>query len=241
MFTAYFDDSGHPSKGPDLVVGGFISTIPRWRLFEVEWKAALDDFEVSAFHMKDFTWSAGEFASWKYNEARRVAFLKRLIKVVKKRTIASISSAMLMNDYREVDRAFELSEFVTPYAICGVNTEHKTIKWLREHSYPVDQLECIYEDGTKHKGTFTDLASLMGFPSPIFKPKNTFRALEAADFISWELGKIIRDVSNDTLRVRKTFLELRKGMPRMWGIYRKEDLFRFCKAQGLAARKKMLI
>jgi hypothetical protein len=238
MFTAYFDDSGHPAKGPELVVGGFLSTVSRWRTFEDEWTEVLNEFGVTAFHMKEFTASSGEFSEWKGNEGRRIAFLKRLIKTVKKRAMASVSSAMLMDEYREVDSIYKLSEFVAPYAVCGVNTLHKTQVWLKEHGYPTDQLECIYEDGTGHKGAFVDLADRMGFPSPKFEPKNKIRALEAADFISWELGKIIRDVSNDTFRIRATIDALRKNMPRMWGIYRKADLLRFCKAQGLAQRTR---
>lgn len=236
MFTAYFDDSGHPERGPELVVGGYISTVPRWLAFEDEWSAVLSEFDVAAFHMREFSASQGEFQSWSGNEGRRVAFLKKLIRVVKKRTIASISSAILMDEYREVDRIYRLSEFVTPYAMCGVNTQHKARVWLTEHGLSADQLRLVYEDGSKDKGKFVDLADKMGFPTPIFESKRKFRALEAADFIAWELGKIIRDVNRDTFRVRATIQELRKNMPRMWGIYRKEELLKFCKAQGLPLR-----
>ena len=236
MFTAYFDDSGHPDRGPELVVGGFVSTIPRWQRFENEWSSILGEFGISAFHMKDFTACQGEFKEWKGNEGRRVAFLKQLIKTVKKNTLASISSAMLMNDFRAVDQIYKLSEFVSPYAVCGVNTEHKVHTWLREKGHSSDAIKFVYEDGTKDKGKFVDLASAMGFPIPAFEPKHRFRALEAADFIAWELGKIIRDVDKDTFRIRTTILELRKNMPRMWGIYRQEDLVSFCKAQGLPCR-----
>lgn len=143
MFTAYFDDSGHPNKGPEMVVGGYLSTIPRWLAFEREWSAVLHEFGVSAFHMQEFRGSWGEFKSWKGNEGRRVAFPKKLIKVIKRRTITSIASSVLMDDYREVNGIYVLPEFVSPYALCGVNTQHKTKVWLREHGQHCRSLETL--------------------------------------------------------------------------------------------------
>jgi hypothetical protein len=35
---------------------------------------------------------------------------------------------MLMNEYRAVDDIYALSEFVSPYPICGVNSQHKSIR-----------------------------------------------------------------------------------------------------------------
>lgn len=240
MFTAYFDDSGHPAgSGPELVVGGYISSASRWLAFEDEWSAVLSDFAVTAFHMREFSANQGEFQSWKGNEGRRVAFLRRLIKVVKKRTLASISSAILMNEYREIDRTYELSSVMTPYALCSSNSEYKSRVWMKEHGYSVDQLKFVFEDGSKDKGMFVELARKLALPIPIFEPKNKFRALEAADFISWELGKVIRDVSKQTYRVRATLQELRKNMPRMWGIYRKEELLQFCQSQNVPLRKRV--
>jgi hypothetical protein len=239
MFTAYFDDSGHPDRGPELVVGGYISTVEKWVRFEEEWSEVLELFDVEYFHMKEFAHSTGEFSGWKGNDGRRIAFLKRLAKVIRRRVLASVSSAMLMNDFRAVDEIYALSEFVSPYPICGVNSQHKSIEWLKEHNLPVEHLKFVYEDGTKDKGKFVDLADNLRFPIPSFEPKRKFRALEAADFIAWELGKIIRDVDKNTLRIRASVDELRKNMPRMWGIYRKEDLLRFCKAQGLPLRSSL--
>lgn len=236
QITGYFDDSGHPDNGPCVVVAGFVSTEAQWTLFEAEWSEVLKQFEIETFHMKDFSGSWGEFKPWKGNEKRREAFIKRLIKVIKRRTIVSVSSMMLMKDYKSVDAIYTLSECVTPYAVCSANTQYKTKVWLKDHGYPVENLATVYEDGSKDKGKFVALSMALNFPVPIFAPKGKFRALEAADFIAWELGKVIRDVDHDTFRIRKTIDELRRNAPRVWGIYERSDLLKLCKTQRLARR-----
>jgi Protein of unknown function (DUF3800) len=236
MLTAYFDESGHPDSGPGLVVAGFVSTVQRWQKFESEWRKELEAFGVSSLHMKHYTSSQGEYAGWKGNEKKRAAFLARLIRVIKRRTISSIGSAMLLNDYREVDKTYELSEFISPYPLCAANCQHKTKVWSQEHGYPIDRIRFIYEDGAKHKGQFVELCEKLGFSSPIFEPKGNIVALEAADLIAYELRKIILDVEGNIFRLRASMAEVRKDMPRMWGIYTKDDILTFCKNQKLPLR-----
>jgi len=63
--TAYFDASGTEHSGTELVVSGFVSTVKKWKGFEREWRALLDDAGIPYFHMKEFAPSTGIFASWK--------------------------------------------------------------------------------------------------------------------------------------------------------------------------------
>jgi hypothetical protein len=71
--AAYFDASGH-KESPALVVAGFESTTVSWSRFERDWKFCLAWYGVSALHMKDFTASWREFASWRVTNHDAHAF-----------------------------------------------------------------------------------------------------------------------------------------------------------------------
>lgn len=53
---AYYDESGEYEGGKliNMSVGGCVSHLDRWRAFEAEWRAALADEGLNAFHMTDF-------------------------------------------------------------------------------------------------------------------------------------------------------------------------------------------
>jgi predicted RNA-binding protein with PUA domain len=76
--TAYFDASGKPDAGYELVVSGFISTAKKWRRFEEKWQRLLDKEGLPYFHMKEFAPSTGIFKHWKNDEQRRRRFLAEL-------------------------------------------------------------------------------------------------------------------------------------------------------------------
>jgi hypothetical protein len=52
--TAYFDASGKPDAGYELVVSGFISTAKKWQRFEEKWQRLLDKEGLPYFHIKEF-------------------------------------------------------------------------------------------------------------------------------------------------------------------------------------------
>jgi hypothetical protein len=66
MAWAYFDESVTHRKRNDengkplgyvpdqLIVGGCVSSLEKWKAFEPEWRRALDDEKVGEFHAKDF-------------------------------------------------------------------------------------------------------------------------------------------------------------------------------------------
>ena len=41
MYSAYFDDSGHPDAGDRLIVAGGVAPVEQWVHFEREWRDAL--------------------------------------------------------------------------------------------------------------------------------------------------------------------------------------------------------
>jgi hypothetical protein len=84
MLWAYFDESGQhdPNTGHlvRLTIGGLVAPDDAWRSFEIEWKAALDEAALTAFHMTDFERYEGEFRGWA--EDRHREFLNRLLEII---------------------------------------------------------------------------------------------------------------------------------------------------------------
>src|SRR5690349_9787616 len=73
MVWAYFDETVVQRKveGPNgrfrlvpdqLLVGGCISSLDKWKAFEPEWQRALADEKISSFHSTDFYAFQKEFA-----------------------------------------------------------------------------------------------------------------------------------------------------------------------------------
>src|SRR5947209_8051688 len=86
LFQAYYDASGTQSA-PDggLCVVGLVSSEEKWLKFEPRWEAVLNEFGVTAHHMKEFTGPApkSEFAKWGRDSERRARYLAALIKATK--------------------------------------------------------------------------------------------------------------------------------------------------------------
>src|SRR2546429_1238415 len=62
-YSAYFDASGHPSRGKVLTVAGFVSTVEKWARFDLQWNTILGSENIKVFRMTDFVSSQGEFAT----------------------------------------------------------------------------------------------------------------------------------------------------------------------------------
>lgn len=119
MFTAVFDGSGSPNDTVALVVAGYVAQVEQWLEFERDWNNCLNDFKVSSLHMKEFAHSRGDFETWKADEKKRRAFLSRIISIIRTRVQHTFASAVLMEDYRELDKEHRLSEFAKPNAMAG--------------------------------------------------------------------------------------------------------------------------
>jgi hypothetical protein len=54
MYSAYFDESGHPDDGRFLVVAGAVADVNQWVHFEREWVELLAPLNTNVFHAVDF-------------------------------------------------------------------------------------------------------------------------------------------------------------------------------------------
>lgn len=61
---ACMDESGTHDQSPILMMGGVVSTFPKWRAFDKKWRQALDAHGVDYVHGKDLRKSQGAFRGW---------------------------------------------------------------------------------------------------------------------------------------------------------------------------------
>ena len=52
MYSAFFDESGHPDDGTYLVVAGCVADVEQWVHFEREWKDALSPWALMWYSMQ---------------------------------------------------------------------------------------------------------------------------------------------------------------------------------------------
>jgi hypothetical protein len=200
LITAYFDASGTPDTQV-LSVGGLVSTAEKWVAFSEAWQEILEAFEVSAFHMKDYAHSNGEFSSWKCDEPKRRRLLRALIRVIEDHVEYTVAHALLMNDYRAMDQKYCLSEFMRPYTFVASSCVGAIGPWARGASYDPDAIAYVFEKGDidqsdlprcwesqfphmRIKPVFFKKSDK--YPDPTIRP---IRPFEAADLIAYENHK----------------------------------------------------
>jgi hypothetical protein len=95
-FLAYIDASG---SGLDpniraISVGGFVAHEDVWAEFERRWRDVLQRFAITALHMKDYAHSKGEFAGWRDDSDRRVAFTVAIADVIRSSGLQAFGASM---------------------------------------------------------------------------------------------------------------------------------------------------
>lgn len=240
MLTCYMDEAGGDDEG-FTVVCGWVSTVSRWEQFEIDWRLFLASFDVTYFHMKEFSQSRGQFKKWKDAEGIRRHFLEDAAEII----MSHVQSGIVVNVHHGIfnqanQKIMLKEELSSPYALAG----RACVAQVDKHTGRKD-VEYIFEDGGPDKG---GLQRAMGMefrlPDPIFKPSRDIKdkrgnlrkgliQLQAADFLAYEIRKNRREVANKT--GRKTRESLR-------AILRLEDMqkhsFRGTNASSLCQLEK---
>jgi Protein of unknown function (DUF3800) len=225
MFTAYFDESSTHAGSSLIVIAGGASDDVQWSFFEAEWKGLLEEFKVPYFHMRKFAHSIGPFASWKRDEKRRRQFIKRLVGILRRRVTVSIGLVLLLDAYHEVVTQEKLRDFGTPYALCGNLCVRLAGEWAqrRKHDEPI---KFVFESGARDAAElqrgFNTARTIEAIQKQYrmgcfeFAGKKDLGALQAADFIAWELHKTMVEYQKDPRRrVRESLLSL-TDVPHVW-------------------------
>jgi hypothetical protein len=169
MYSAYFDESGHPDRGKYLVVAGCIADIKQWVEFEREWKRELAPFGTALFHTVDFDNGNRPFDQLTECEADQL--FDRLVGIICRRIEKSISRATQLDQHRAIDEKYVFSEcHGFPYPAAARSCMAEVEGWAVKHSIPPNEVRYFFEDGAKHKGQLKWIAErdrrLGGHPKP---------------------------------------------------------------------------
>lgn len=237
MFTFYADESGdqwcEDGKLHDFTfVCGYIASVEQWERFEIDWRLFLAKYDVTAFHMKHFAHSVGEFTKWKDNKWKptRDNFMADAAEIIRGVSSHGFVAFLSQSIFDQADRKFKLKEACgTPYGVAGRVCADLVRSWgIRNGIDPCD-LEYVFEARETDKGglmrAMTQLRPLL--PSPIFKPgkdqkptkkcpdgKRAVVQLQSADYLVYEIHKMFTDqVKQVTGRaIRKSFTAI-AGIP----------------------------
>jgi hypothetical protein len=204
--TAYFDASGTEHSGTELVVSGFVSTVKKWKGFEREWQALLDDAGVPYFHMKEFAPSTGIFASWKNQEPKRRKFLAKLINITVKYVEHSFAAGVLLKDWRSCNRLYRLKEEdFGPYSLRGWACIDEVYQWCAQTLQKRDQVLFMFEEGHAGQDKLKRRVALdfgikirtgPKISDPAIRHERPILPLQAADFASWHIRRIFDELAN---------------------------------------------
>lgn len=173
-FGAFYDASGSESdKTGTLVVIGLAATEEKWKRFENGWVEVLTQFRVPYFHMKELNQrkdGIGIYAKWRNDDETPKAFLRSLLKVVKRHINKTFCYATILEDYAEVDSVYHLRKGAgSPYVLtAGSCYDLVNLWWKKNHSrYPILH---VFEEGDCGQKNFLKLARKLG-QNPATLPK----------------------------------------------------------------------
>jgi hypothetical protein len=197
VLSANFDDSRASS---DLwVIAGWAGYSNQWDLFEQSWTAALTRHGVPYFHMREMADPSGPFAKWlppQEHVDEVVAFFKDLVDAIIKSALRMISSAVWLKDLERFNQEMRLD--IEPYPLAAwacmsctaIEYDQRPITAVFDRVEKVHSKLNIarsYADSDQHFPGLCD--SVAAVPLQVPLTARNVPALQAADFIVWEVRK----------------------------------------------------
>jgi hypothetical protein len=198
MISGNFDDS--QATGDLWVVAGYLGYANQWDYFEELWGAALRKHDVPYFHMREMSKPSGAFAKWlppEQHQPEVIAFFTELVSAIRKSGLHMVSSAVWISDLERFNS--ETSLALQPYPLAAYAC--MSLAAARYDNLPVtaifDRVEKVdsklitarsYADSDRH--IFPKICDYVA-TTPLQKPftSRDVPALQAADFMAWELRK----------------------------------------------------
>ena len=245
MLSGYFDAAGDNSAEHAITVGGYVAPVRSWSRFRRDWRRVLDRHGIDVFHMTDFTAGQSPFEEWRGREDAQMRVLEQLAKVIGAHAHYSLSTTVLLDDWRAINRDYRLKECrATPYALAAFSVINKSIQWIKRQ-HPHDPLkEFVFEAGDVGYG---DLLSWMDWVRevaprgsldsvyPVARPKS-LEPLQAADFAAWEQRHAaVNRARNEEWDFRASMAALLR-VPHDWGMTRQDSLTEICERFGIPQR-----
>lgn len=201
MYSAYFDESGHPDDGKFLVVAGAVADVEQWVHFEREWLETLAPLGTNLFHAADFEGSNPPFHN--LTESDKDDLFEKLVGILCRRVERTCVGTISLDDYAATNAKYVFAEqYGHPYPSAARTCMGGVEEWAHRHSINVNETLFFFEDGAKHKGQVEWIAERDGLPVPVFRKKSEVTALQAGDMLAWliHLSMVNSDVPDRYVR-----------------------------------------
>lgn len=216
MYSAYFDESGHPDRGPYLIVAGCVGDVDQWVEFEREWLEALAPLGTTIFHAVDFDQRNPPFDRLTDRDADDL--LNRLVGIICRRINKSFSHVTPLDQYRAINNKYLFAEcYGYPYPSAARVCLGLVGRWASNYSVAKEDLLYFFEDGAKHKGQLEWIAERDGLPIPVFRKKTEVVPLQVGDLIAWCSHLYLTSGKHIPRRYEQA-LDRLSEMPCEWGI-----------------------
>ena len=231
FYTAYYDASGAPGDSKFVVVSGFVANFMQWKAFENGWDDIHQKHGVSRpFHMTEFMArhqpgnEGSQYRKWASDSVEATEFLVQLGRMVQLCCLVGFSAIVSMDIYKDVSTAFPLETIVPPYALGARMCIASMHTWQMNHGMSEWDIESIFEKGDLGQSQFKYLMEVEGMEAPIFKKKDDYAGLQAADLMGWEQSFFLkRELRNEHIPPRPPFAWL-LNVPHVHTVVTKEML-----------------
>jgi len=227
MFTIYFDASGNSVDQPFVVVAGYIANYIQWRYFGHFWAKVHKDFGLDLpFHMSEFMAAmqnpryAGQrnarkdYVALAKDSDKAEDFLIHLSMAQASFINCAVTSIVPMNIYNDVSSLLDLRDSIPPYALAARMCMDLVRLWERHFDAP-EPVECIFEQGDFGQGKFSDLMVDEGMALPVYKKKEDFPGIQAADHYAWERAFMMREIALGVPRPPRKSLHMLLAIPKL--------------------------
>ncbi|WP_234730656.1 DUF3800 domain-containing protein [Acidocella facilis] len=212
VFTAYLDDSGSHGDSADLVVAGFAGLPMAWEGFEVLWPIMLRRHNVTYLHTRKLAQFSGEFKDW--NAEKRRGFVDDFAKNLNVAGIIGVGATINSKIFREI---FPKNTKIMKDSAFGLCFRVAVLKMCERLYHPNSQISFVLEDGHKNSGdAFRIFSKLKSIKNDLLSqslggfavaPKKQFGALQAADFLAYNIYKNMSSVRTGA-QVHESFGQL---------------------------------
>jgi hypothetical protein len=199
MFSAHFDESGTPDKiDTVLTVAGCVSSVEKWKRFELEWKKILKDAGLpdgTIFHMNRFARGLAPYQEWAGQSKRKAHLVSALVGCTKRNVNKAFSCSVVLRDWERLNERYCVAEHLGyPYPLCGRQCISQVMKWARNQGVAQAHIKFFFEDGATHRRQLEKFLRANDGIGPLFQSKEEMTQFQAADLLAWKSRKVLTQV-----------------------------------------------
>lgn len=229
--VAYLDESGtHDPRGAEpsseyAVIAGYVAEDKEWKHFNRAWRKVLRAYDARIFHMKDYAHSRGEFQGW--SKVKRDSFCIALTDAIHGHALFGLGGLVLIRDYDTIVPEALKHEIRHPWYFCFsvlMRGIRQSYKYLRP-----GRIRFVFDRNYEFQSTATEMFHRLKGYNPEhaerldeirFLPKDNIPALQAADFLAWEVRRYADHKFSHSMRpIRKSMEALTRGNRLLVGYY----------------------